>query len=329
MAKPPSGYKGPLGYPCGKSWAEPLIVTGELPGKNFGQHLTYTLSPVVGELGDKEGEIGWGGAYETSRKQQLFDRLEAAMSALRIAGVQMTQSERDSVEWLLQQAADELDATRDIHLRWNFREGGAYPLSYGDSLKDFPAAKHWQDCANPGDILSPPGPHYGFEVPAAEGGTARCPTRTTLKARPRDRATIRQHFIDAATHIRCAEYGLWRITLYRKARQEWLDSARGGAPGGLRTPPRDGLGGPGGLRTPTYEPPVGGDKDFRVPPDAPPVDPPDVRLPPPPTGTPGGGNEDITGGTTAKSSKKRKKSGAGTKVVVGLGILGLGYLALR
>ncbi len=324
MAKPPSGYKGPLGYPCGKSWAEPLIVTGELPGKNFGKHLTHTLSPVVTGLGDKEGEIGWGGTYEDTRKSQLFDRLEDVLSQLRIAGLRMTQAEKDSVEWLINRAAEELDAVRDIHVSWNFRVDGTYPLSYGDSIKDFPAAKHWQDCANPDNILTPPGPHYGFEVPAEGGGTVRCPSRTTLNLRPVARKMILQHFIDAAMHIRCAEFGIWRITLYRQAREEWLKTARGGAPGGLRTPPREGRGGAGGFAAPTYEPPTGGDDDWRIPPDAPPETPVDVKLPPPPTGS---ATDDENGSGT--TPRKKRKSSSGKAIALGLGLAGIGYLALK
>jgi hypothetical protein len=321
MAKPPSGYPGPQGYPCGKTWKESIIVDGSIPGKNYGKQFTHTIPPVIEDLQTGAGKLGWDSPYEKGCKEKLFNRLEDAVEQLRIAEVWFSAKEVRSIEWLIEQAAAELDEVRKIHLQWNFRDGGPYPLSYADTLEAFPSAKYWQDCANPGDILRPAGPHWGFTVPGTgDLGDVVCPTRSTMDRRKRDRATIAERFVDAAHFIRCAEYGIWRLTLYRKAVDAWKDSIAGSGPRDLRVTPGTGRG-PGGFTTPTAGPP-------------PPPTPSDLKLPTPPPGplppqpTPTGPDDVTTPTRSTHASKKRKSSSTGT-VLLGGAALGLGLWAFN
>lgn len=335
MAKPPSGYPGPEGYPCGKSWDRSIIVDGSIPGKNFGKQFTHTLPPVVADLATGNGKLGWDGAYETSRREQLLDRLEDVVEQLRLAAVWLTPKEVKSIEWLTAQAVAELDAARTIHIQWSVRSDGSFPLTLPDTLEAFPAAKHWQDCANPNNILAPSGPHYGFLVDG-EGilGKVVCPTRTEMKRRETDRRAIADHFRDAAHFIRCAEYGIWRLTLYRKAVDAWKDTPAGGAPGGLRLPPRDRTG-PGGITTPPSGPqPTGPGGLTSVPTEPPPPSvPPDLRLPDAPDGPapqpPGGPGSATTPPRRTHAKAKKKSTSLGKVVLGGAAVVGLGYLAVK
>ena len=329
MSKPPSGYPGPEGYPCGKSWKKSLIVTGKIPGKHFGQHLAHTLPPVASNLDSGKHKLGWGGEYEDARREQLFDRLEDVVEQLKIAQTWLTDKEIVSIEWLTYHAAAELDAAKGIHEQWKMRKKGAFPLSYPDKMSDFFPAENPQDCAG-GDL----GPNYGAEVEGVgRSGTVKCPTRSELKQRPKDRASIANRFIDAAHHIRCAEYGLWRLSLYRQAVDAWHKTPAGSAPGDLTTIPKEHYI-PGDL---TLPPPGPGPGGLIVGPKGPPPppDPADMKLPPPPKDpvppqpTPTGPDAKATKTPTTHAQRRKKGSSFTTKAVIGAAVIGVGVAVVK
>ena len=58
-----------------------------------------------------------------------------------------------------------------------------------------------------------------------------------LEQRMKAREFILEKFVDAAHFIRCPQFGLWRVWLYRQARDEWKATPQGGAPKGLAPNP--------------------------------------------------------------------------------------------
>lgn len=326
MAKPPGGYKGPNGYPCGKGWKHALLVTGELPGTNgFGKNLTRTIAPTVPDLLDGKDKIGWGTEYEEMRRDQMLDRIETLVDQLKLATTILSPKEIKSIEWLIDQALSELDAAHDVHLQWDERKTGSFPLWQGDKLADFAAANgDW--CTDPENVLSPPGPQYGAEVPAKGGeGTVVCPTRTELKRRPKDRKVIFDRFVDAAHNIRCAEFGLWRLSLYRQALKNWYDSSWGDIADDIVAKPskpwipgkiiaKPGPGGPILTSEQIPDPPPPIPPDAKLPPAGPPVDP----------GSGKTGPEGLGGSISKKTVRRRSRGpGLGTAAVVTAAAVGL------
>lgn len=322
MAKPPLGYRGPEGLPCGKSWDHSILVTGQLPGMEYGKQMTRIIPPAVSDLEGGVGKIGWDGPYQHERREKMLDRMEQIYETLRTSDAWLTPKEVRSIEWLLDQATAELDTARVIESQWATRGAGSFPLSLPDKLDAFPMAADIRDCTNPNDDLAPPGPHYGAEVKSIlPGVNTRCPTRQEMQQRKKDREKIRQRFIDAAHHIRCAEFGVWRLQLYRRALEQWEASYASGTPGGYTTGPQKP---PGGLTTKPPGPP-------------PPKFPPDLKLPDPDTTPPvppeGGdattGPDAVSTGVSPSYAKKKRSSGASTagKIVLA-SAAGLGLWAI-
>lgn len=315
--KPPYGYPGPKGYPCGQGWKEAFIVTGEIPQTNgFGKSHTRTLAPIVVDLQRGGSRLGWDGEYETERREQMLNRGEQILAQLRTSETLLSPGEVASIEWLLGQAIAELDATVKIHDQWKNRAEGTFPLWYGDKLKDFPSANgEW--CTDPDNVLSPPGPQYGVQVPGRDGGKVICPTRTELKRRPKDRRAIADHFVDAAHHLRCAEYGLWRLRLYRQALADWYNTFWAQAPDDLVARPKQ----PWQPGKVIAQPKPGKPGLLGLPPivDPPPPNPPGEVLPPaaepvdPATGKTG--PEGLGGGRRRTRSRRRRKKSSSMPVL--------------
>lgn len=277
MARPPSPYPAN----CGSQWQQRELVRGTLPGtKGFGHDFSQLLDPLVSDLLGGAGRLGWGGSYERDRMADLRAQIEGVLETLRLDEPILGPKKVRSIEYLLQGAAAQLDAVGVLHNRWNLRPEGTFGLQYGDTLRDFPSARYWQDCVNPDNILTPPGPHYGFEVQGwGRGANVVCPGRAELQQRPKDRAAIVTFFRDAARWIRCAQKLLWRNVLYAQALEAW-NAARPPERTPPGTPQPVPTGGGGDLTGPIPVPPTPGPRPSRTTPLPP--DPSDAILPDPP-----------------------------------------------
>lgn len=270
--KPPAGYptepKSPGAMPphamrCGWTWQARMTVDGRLPN-GFGAQYSHELMPVMPA---SIGEVGWDGPVESDRARTLEAAIDRVSAQADIAATTIDATSIASIHWLLHSAVIELAAAHAIHGKWRNREGGSFPLSSKDTAASFRA-----NCAA----------HEGQEV---DGW--RCPTAAELKAREPDRIAIRTHFRDAAQLVRCAEYWLWRVSLYREALAAWAKvkppTAGGGFSAKLPTVPP-----PAPLdltQEPPPPPPPTGGGVLGVPPQ-PPELPEGLRTPPGDPGTP-------------------------------------------
>jgi len=221
MARPSSDYPSERpGSTCGASWPDPLRVTGRLSATNsFGTQI-YVDIPEVADANSMRrtpGLLSWGGPREKALLEGLENRIRDTLNELVKYKDDLGDENRDAIEGLLSMAVDNLRRVEAIHERWT---NARWPLSRG----------HYNDeeCAREVDM----GKVFG-------GGFDRCPTYGQHLERDADRNEIVTRFIDSAHAIRCAEFGLWRVVLYRRALREWRATPRGGAPDGLApTPPK-------------------------------------------------------------------------------------------
>ncbi len=240
MAAPPSP---PYPKDCGSGWHSIGLATGELYGKGgFGKDYQKALPPLATE-DDLKG-IG----SDRSAQEDLMTIIDAKIDELReevadnsgAGGMRrfLTRKEQDSIVWLLDHAEAELDVANDIWKKWDDRVNGTYPLWMGDQVGDIPTLKP-TFCTKPGQII------YGTEE---FPGTIICPTTKELKQRGKDRTSIKKRFQWALTHVRCAEWGLNRILLYKQALADWkgIDYPEK-IPVPPIPPPGPGAGGPGGF----------------------------------------------------------------------------------
>jgi len=71
--------------------------------------------------------------------------------------------------------------------------------------------------ANPGDCGTNAAPNYGLQVDGPGRSTVWCPTGGDFAQRKEDREDIRAHLVDALYHVRCAEFGFYRLLLVSMA----------------------------------------------------------------------------------------------------------------
>jgi len=223
MTAPPSP---PYPKNCGKSWDKTKTVTGEIYGKGgFGKDFMKSLSPLgfVAELKD----IG----RDRQRQQLVEDKIDTFIQRLRrevsnASGAQgqrriLNVDEQKALDWLLTHAQFQLDEVTRIWDKWIFRkvtagtagvaDGGTFPLDLEDRVTNIPGGGvhcagrmgKWIDSSDP------------------RGGRIFCPTEAELKQRPKDRAAIEQYFVWAFESTRCAQVGLARMLLYKKAVAAW------------------------------------------------------------------------------------------------------------
>lgn len=272
---------------CGDSWRQNSTVTGEIPGTDhFGSDRFKVLLGFVEpwEL-EKSGSFGmgygWRSDAEKEFRQTLLSRIDAIDDAAEMNSTWLTGKQIQAVNWLTDHAEAELEGADRIYDKWVYREGQSYPLTREDTPSAFNSA-----CSSPprGDA----DPQYVRAGP--RGDTLKCPTRELYKDRERDRQMIGFRFHDAAAHIRCAEWGLWRMILYAQSREEYEppkpEIGMKATPGGSKPTP-------GGLKDemvwklvepidwPVPDPDGLGDPEDLPPDDAPP--PAEPPSPPPPT----------------------------------------------
>ena len=221
MARPSSFYPSERpGQTCGASWSDPLRVTGKIPGKPFGAQHSVDLAPVA-DADDMRWNLGllsWRGEHETRVRADLEDTIDQVRADADKFRQRIGEDNYQAVRNLLALALAELAYVDITHEKWVERRFGLDRNTYSP------------ECSGPNSL--PPGAVYG-------GGFERCPTMAELEERTRARQFIVDKFVDACHFIRCAQFGLWRVWLYRLAVEEWNTTPQGGAPDGLApTPPK-------------------------------------------------------------------------------------------
>jgi hypothetical protein len=187
-----------------------------LPGRAFGKAFSTTIAPIVSVVlpgvGEYEGEADVLRDLIQARINTTRDQIPLYQFATDDREPYLDDKQAGAIEWLLTHAEAEMAAAIQLHDKWLYRVGGAYPLAAGDTLAGFPGA----DCSAQSDGTRPVLP-YGKPVVGVDGQLAYCPTYDELQQRPKDRAAIVVRFKDALQHVRCAEYGLWKLVMVHQA----------------------------------------------------------------------------------------------------------------
>ena len=260
MARPGKTYPSERpGNPCGASWPDPLKVTGKIPGVPFGAQLEVTLQPVAlaNDMRANQGMLSWRGEHETRVRTRLETTIDQVLADAQKFRWRIGEDNYKAIRNLLALALAELGYVDITHEKWLNRRWGLERVTYAP------------ECDTRGGV----GPGETFAA-----GFDRCPTLEEIEQRMKAREFILEKFTDACHFVRCAQFGLWRVWLYRRARDEWKTTPQGGGPKGLApTPPKKPPSkvGPGSF---TANPP---------PPPPPPV-PPKPEPPPFPTDLGGG-----------------------------------------
>jgi hypothetical protein len=303
----------PTAIRCGESFDRQVLVTGEIPYRGgFGKDNKRYLRPVIEELPTGEW---WSNKSEA---EQAFvtlviearARLESDLVAAKVAG-EITDAQRDTIIYLIQLSDANLAQVQQLYDYWDgetwhpeletimprdptFDRVSNWPLIKGDNI-----AAHQSECADVEGEWVEDRELVGASV--AMVGYFYCPTKETKAQRKKDREAIHQLLLDAAKAIRCGEWGLWRMVLYRQSLVQW-DAEYGGfglagEPGvGTPAPPKPQIdAGPGQLKPPTLDepppwpgpekPPDWEPPNFRLIDvgDLPPLPTPEGELEPPPT----------------------------------------------
>lgn len=221
MARPGKTYPSErAGKPCGASWPDPLRVNGKIPGIPFGAQYDVTLQPVAlsKEMRANQGMISWRGEHEARVREKLENTIDQVTVDAQKFRWRIGDENYQAIRNLLALALAELAYVDITHEKWSKRRWGLDRLTYAP------------ECDTRGGVG--PGETFG-------GGFDRCPTLDEIERRIEAREFILEKFVDACHFIRCAQFGLWRVWLYRRARDEWKSTPQGGAPDGLApTPPK-------------------------------------------------------------------------------------------
>ncbi len=254
MARPSTMFPSERpGKSCGASWSDPLRVTGEIPRVGFGSQYDVTLEAVASadDLRANQGMLSWRGSHETRVRGQLESTIDQVSTDAEKFRWRLGEENYRAVRNLLALALAELTYVDLVHERWLEGRWGLERPTYA------PECDPRSGSVGPGEVFG--------------GGFDRCPTVEELQLRSDAREYIVERFVDACHFIRCAQYGLWRVWLYRSALDEWKSTPRGGGPDGFApTPPKP-------PKPPTA---AGGFANRPPPPPPPPVEPPTPTPPP-------------------------------------------------
>lgn len=218
MSKVPEGYPNEQGKSgrCGDSWAGQITVTGALPGWSFGKDFAHTIKPIV-------SSVPLNAAQSEEAAGILRDKIQARINDVRDELDKNTpwlnekepisDAQRDAIVWLLDHAEAELSAAMLRFDKWRYRADGAFPLDLGDSLEAFSTLHDTKEkCTYGARVYTKYWDETGGR-PLAVG----CPTKSEMAKRQQDRDAIRQRFLDALRHVRCAEFGVWKLVLVADA----------------------------------------------------------------------------------------------------------------
>lgn len=278
MTAVPTSFDSEPGYiRCGNSFEKTIVVTGEIPGRNgFGSNRKHT----IGRVALQPSGSWWSkkDPKEAAFVSQINARMQTTQRDIDLNRGELSQGDIASLEWLLELARNNLARVDAIYTFWTgfgeHPETGERlpadqnaPTGFGGTMS---RASEWPLTASDA-IYEYLGECQGQSARWVDdrelvGGTTQhmryyfCPGDQTRAQRARDRSQILKLLLDAARAVRCAQYGVWRLVLYKRAVAEWnatyggLDLASPTEPG---VAPRPGvLGGQGGFQ---YQPidPIG------------------------------------------------------------------------
>jgi len=356
MAVVPANYTPEPGETrCGASFGRGITVTGEIYGSGG---IGAELKHIVPRLSVMPTGNWW--SYRSQDEANLIDSVKTRIPVVaddaqeQFGHDAISLSQKNAIDYLLDLAHSNLRRVDEIYAYWDgkiphpatgvglpydsqYNRVSEWPLGAGDAIY-----QHTSECKGvSGDWVA------DREL---QGSTVRqvrwyfCPDETMRQQRSKDRNAIRSLVLNAARAVRCAEWGLWRIVLYRQALALWEEKYGDRGSFAAGTP------GPGpGLVSPAssyglYEEPIGRPPSGGVPPDEPedfPLpdidslpppgeEPPDDEgmggeIPPPPEPIPVGGG---MGASPPPGPSKSTFGPAALPLAVGLGALGL-YFATR
>jgi hypothetical protein len=261
---------------CGNSFERNLVVTGEIPGRNgFGSNRKHTIAriavvPTTANWWSRQG------ASERQFTTAIVTRMGSVRNDAAAEQPWIPYSQMQSIEWLLALAQGNLDRVAAIYLYWSgtgehpetgerlpVDESAPSPVGAGT----YGRASEWPLTASDA-IYEYVGECAGKSAAWVDdrelvGGTVQhirnyfCPGATTRAQRARDRKQILELLLDAARAVRCAQYGIWRVSLYRQSVQDW-NNRYGDLPGfqqpGAQPPSGSPYQGAGGFQYGTIEP---------------------------------------------------------------------------
>jgi len=238
---------------CGASWPDPLTVDGKIPGVSFGHDYTVDLAPVApaDAMRRNEGLLSWDGLHEGTIRGMIEEEISNLFEEALLFRDTLGTENYLAINNLIQHARAKFVEVDGIHKRWSDRR---YPLKM---------TKYNPQCSatSSGPGIPPGGALSQFD---------RCPTAEENLQRVLDRDRIVELFVNACHFVRCAQFGMWRVKLYRDALRDWKNTPQGGAPDDLAPTP------------PSSPTPPFGSGDFAAVPGDPVVPPPVPPIPEPP-----------------------------------------------
>jgi len=255
-------FKAEPGAPaCGTSYAKPLLVSGRLPN-GFGAENTHELAAVTPALsGDWWGR---GTPAEAKMVVDIEEAIERFMDAYQSdVALRLSTKERIAIYTLVHQAKQDLSRVAEIYGFWagtlpglphdfEFNRTSEWPLSASDVQYEYMSA------------CTPDKKGQWVEDRQLGLGGPRvvrryyCATDALIERRAADRWQIQTLLRHAARAVRCADWTLWRVSLYRKSLADFEGVNAGDFIPPQPTPPKPPattFGGPGGLLSPDYDPP--------------------------------------------------------------------------
>lgn len=287
---------------CGNTFDVNMTVTGELPGKSgFGSDRKHFLRRV--------GLIPAGSWWSTkSAKEQAFvasirNRMQEVEQELLANAGALDEDEEGAIIYLIKLALGNLEHVEDLYAYWdgvgphpdtgiglpfdeNSGQVSAWPLTATDKIY-----LHVEECEGKTAVWVSDRELVGQAVQHVR--YFYCPSSATIAQRSKDRTRIRKLILNAARAIRCAQWGLWRMLLYKQSLAAW-DAQYGGLPD-LQTPTQPGPTPSGAVFPGTFQSPH---RDEPIPPipERPDDDPPDWKAPPPGELPPGGEDDEAVPG---------------------------------
>jgi hypothetical protein len=220
MALPPRSFPEIRGRRCGEDWTVPTVVTGKLPKIPFGNNYRHTIYPVTASvalvlnIADDRDQL----EYLESQIRSNVRRIDGYLRRDEPDYLSFSMNETKQIAWLLAHALAELDSALRLVANW---DDYGWPIETGDTYK------HVADrCYS--DTPVPPGQEEAYHF--------RCPEPTQLAVRKADRKAIGRAVSDSLAHLYCAEYGYWRLRLFKQAAHAYLQREAAGGQDTLVTP---------------------------------------------------------------------------------------------
>lgn len=278
---PPDSYpreQGVFWGRCGSTWDRRIKVTGWVQSLKFGDQFSAELFPLATD--EEVAAVGRDSPQERELFQELDERRQY-FAGLAATAPYLKPAQRASIQELLDRVDELVELIGDVYRKWErfpcFSGLGdespvcAWPLSWADNVGAWR-----QRC---GELPFEPGKSYtAYDVVSGTQRTFTCPispgstlARLDGSTRAEDRKLIRDITRGILHHLRCAQYTLKRLQLYRRAWSEYRETQMKGTWLQSELPDPDSLAGE--LVTGfVYSPPQEDGPTLGAPPSPPPPD---------------------------------------------------------